>query len=367
MRGPTRSRPGERGSAAGVGAVLLLAAVLALAAYIAWGLLLTPHLTSVAPNPAAEKTAVLLQGSRFAPYPGGNIVLFGDQTGKVLRSGPTELEVRVPELGLPPGRQARVPVRVLVEGRVSESVEMTIGLPPPPAPTPTPTPEPTPSPEPSAAAPTAAPTAAPPAAEPKPKPTPTPSPGPTKLLTEAEEAAASGDFGQAAQLYGQALQREPANAQAKAGLEAARAAIASLARTFVLGKTQVEGAAARSDMKAFDPRDVSVRKPPEVPGRLEIEAAPDRVKPGDVVRVKVWLQNEGAKPIKIQTLSVATTVDTVRSSAPATPLVKELAPRERALVLEISETWTPVADLWRLEVQITSDKGETYTNVLSWK
>jgi len=363
MSRASASRHPERGSAAGVVAVLLLALVLTLAAYVAWGLLLTPHLVSVAPNPAAEKTAVLLQGSRFAPYPGGNIVLFGDQTGKVLRSGPTELEVRVPELGLPAGRQARVPVRVLVEGRVSESVEMTIGLPPPPAPTPTPTPEPAPSPEPSAAAPTPA----PPAAAPKPKPTSTATPGPSKLLTEAEEAAASGDFGQAAQLYGQALQREPANAKAKAGLEAARAAIASLARTFVLGKTQVEGAAARSDMKAFDSRDVSVRKPPEVPGRLEIEAAPDRVKPGDAVHLKVWLQNEGGKPIKIQALSVAATVDTVRSSAPVAPLVKEVAPRQRALVLEISETWKPVAGLWRLEVQITSDKDETYTNVLSWK
>ena len=64
---------------------------------------------------------------------------------------------------------------------------------------------------------------------------------------------------------------------------------------------------------------------------------------------------------------LATTADTVRSSAPATPLVKEVAARQRALVLEISETWKPVASVWRLEVQITSDRSETYTNVLSWK
>jgi len=116
MSRASASRHPERGSAAGVVAVLLLALVLTLAAYVAWGLLLTPHLVSVAPNPAAEKTAVLLQGSRFAPYPGGNIVLFGDQTGKVLRSGPTELEVRVPELGLPAGRQARAARHHIVLG-----------------------------------------------------------------------------------------------------------------------------------------------------------------------------------------------------------------------------------------------------------
>jgi hypothetical protein len=275
--------------------------------------------------------------------------------------------VQVPELGLPAGRQARVPVRVLVEGRVSAIVELTIGLPPPPEPTPTPTPEPTPSPEPTSASPSAAPSAAPVAAEPKPKPTPSATPGAGKLLEEAEAAAAGGDLGRAAQLFGQALQQEPANPKAKAGLESARAALAALARTFVLGKTQVEGAAARGDMKAFDTRDVSVRKPPEVPGRLEIAATPDRVKPGDAVRLQVFLQNEGAKPIKLQALSVATTVDTVRTSAPVTPLVKEVAARQRALVAEISETWKPVADVWRLEVQVTSDRGETYTNVLSWK
>jgi hypothetical protein len=369
MSGIDRSRSGERGSAAGVVAVLLLAVVLALAAYVAWGLLLTPHLVGVSPNPAAEKTAVLLKGSRFAPYPGGNIVLFGDQTGKVQRAGATELEVQVPDLGLPEGRQARVPVRVLVEGRVSESVELTIGLPPPPVPTPTPTPEPeaTPSPEPPAPAPSEPPRPSSPAAEARPKPVPTATPGAGKLLADAETAAAAGDFGQAAQLYGQALQLEPNNAKAKTGLDTSRAAIASLARTFVLGKTQVEGAAARGDMKAFDTRDVSVRKPAEVPGRLEITASPDRVKPGDALRLQVYLQNEGGKAIKLQALSVATTADTVRQSAPQTPLVKEVAARQRALLLEISETWKPVQNVWRIEVQVTSDKGETYTNALSWK
>ena len=365
----TSPRHGERGSAAGIVAVLLLALLLALAAYVAWGQLLTPQLVSVSPDPAAEQTAVILRGSRFAAAPGGNIVLFGDQTGHVLRTGPTEMEVQVPDLSLPPGRQARVPVRVLVDGRVSGVVELTIGLPAPPAPTPTPTPEPepTPSPEELATVVPPEPRRRSPATEPKAKTTPLPAPGTGRVLAEAEAAATAGDFGRAAQLYGQALQQEPANPKAKAGLESAQAAIAALARTFVLGKTQVEGAAARSDMKAFDTRDVSVRKPVEVPGRVEILAAPTRVRPGDAVRFQVFLHNEGRKTIKLQALSVATTVHTVRSSAPATPLVKEVAARERALVLEISETWKPVANVWRLEVQITSDRGETYTNLLSWK
>ena len=371
MSAPPVGREHERGSAAAVVAVLLLAALLALAAYVAWGLLLTPQVSSVSPNPAAEKTAILLRGSHFAAAPGGNIVLFGEQTGHVLRTGPSELEVQVPDLGLPSGRQARVPVRVLVEGRVSEVVELTIGLPAPPAPTPTPTPESTPeptvSPEPTRPEPRVARTAPSPAVEPKPKPATSPTPGPAQVLAEAETAAEAHEFERAIPLYEEALRQEPTNGKAKAGLESARTAAAALARGFVLGKTQVEGGPARGDIKSFDARDVSVRKPAEVAGRIEIEAAPTRVKPGDAVHIKVWLQNDGGKPIKLTSLNVATTIDSVRKSRPMAPLVREVAAKQRALVAEISETWEPVSKTWRLEVQITSDRGETYANLLSWK
>ncbi len=262
-----------------------------------------------------------------------------------------------------------MPVRVLVDGRVSEVVELTIGLPAPPEPTPTPTPEPTPSPEAVAESPSPAPPSASPAAEPKPKPKPaaSASPGPGKLLAEAETAAEAREYERAIPLYEQALKIEPSNAKAKTGLESARIAAAALARAFVLGKTQVEGAAARGDIKAFDSRDVSVKKPVEVSGRVEIEATPDRVKPGDPVHFKVWLQNDGSRPIKLSGLNVATTIDTVRTSGPVTPLVKEVAAKQRALVFELEDPWKQVVSTWRMEVQITSDKGETYTNLLSWK
>ncbi len=225
----------------------------------------------------------------------------------------------MPDLGLPAGRQARVPVRVLVDGRVSEVVELTIGLPPPPEPAPTPTPEPMPSPELPSPEPKVAPTAAP---SPAPKPTPsvTAAPAPGKALTEADAAVEAREFERAVLLYEQALKADPTNGKAKAGLEAARAAAAALARAFVLGKTQVEGAPARGEnIKAFDTRDVAVKKPVEVSGRVDIEATPNRVKTGDPVRIKVWLQNEGGKPIKLSALNVATTIDTVRTSGPVGP------------------------------------------------
>src|SRR6185436_9186612 len=113
--------------------------------------------------------------------------------------------------------------------------------------------------------------------------------------------------------------------------------------------------------------DVAVRKPAEVPGRVEITASPEHVRPGDALTFKVYLLNDGKKPIRIQTLNVATTMDDVRQSAPVTPQVKEVAPGERALLAEITHEWKPVARRFRVEAQVASDRGETYTNILSWR
>lgn len=338
-------RTRERGSAASVVALLLLAALMALSAYVAWNLFLTPQLTGIRPNPVEAKTTVTLTGGRFAPSAGGNIVLFGDQTGRVIRATATELDAVVPDLGLPPGRQARVPVRVLVDGRASDSLELTIGVVPlpPPAPEPTPTPEPPPSSSPSAeseASPSAAPSSAASAA-----------PKVTKVVAASPTPAAEAK----------------APSEAEAATAEAKAAAASLARSFVMGKTQVEGAPAKGSMKAFDSRDVAVRKPAEVPGRVEITATPEHVRAGDVINFKVYLLNDGKKPIRIQSLNVATTLDDVRQSAPVTPQVKEVAPGDRVLLAEIKNEWKPVSRRFRVEAQVASDRGETYTNILSWR
>jgi hypothetical protein len=318
---------------------------MALSAYVAWNLFLTPQLTGIRPNPVEAKTTVTLTGGRFAPSAGGNIVLFGDQTGRVIRATATELDAVVPDLGLPPGRQARVPVRVLVDGRASDALELTIGVVPlpPPAPEPTPVPEPTPSATPSPA-PEASPSAAPSSA----------SPGPAKA-TKVVAASPT-----------PAAEARPA-VEAEAVSPEAKAAAASLARSFVLGKTQVEGAPAKGSMKAFDSRDVAVRKPAEVPGRVEITASPEHVRAGDALTLKVYLLNDGKKPIRIQGLNVATTLDDVRQSAPVTPQVKEVAPGDRTLLAEITHEWKPVARRFRVEAQVASDRGETYTNILSWR
>ena len=366
----------DKSSARGSGAMglillLLLAVCLGLAAYVAYNRLLTPVFTRITPNPAPPGSTVTLRGERFAGEPGGNIVLFGATTGRVLRVTPTELEVQVPDLPLAAWGEVRVPVRVLASDHVSAALELVVaGAPetaqasPPPALPPTPPPPPAqPSPGPTPVeTPAPPPSTRPPAPPPVPSP---PAPDLAGLLGEAEKATQAHSYEAAVSLYEEALRRDPENAKARAG----RAAALSLSRTFVSGKTLTEGReVTRGDFKDFDTREVSMKKPPEVPARLDFEARPSRLKAGDPFEVKVYLQNDGAKSIKIASLSVITTVNDTR--APATsprPHQEEVGPRQRALLHELSGVWKDGVTSWSLEVLVTSSRGDAYRSLVSWK
>jgi hypothetical protein len=201
-------------------------------------------------------------------------------------------------------------------------------------------------------------------------PTPNPSPpGPTldALLDEADSAATGHKFESAIQLYDEVLKKEPENARAKTGRTTAESAVASLLKTFRSGKTAGEGRGARGDFKAFDAREVSVKKPAEVPGRIEFEVIPPRLAARDPYTVKVFLQNEGSKSIKVATLRVSSALNGARSDAAVPPRKAELAPRERALLYEEAGVWRDGVTSWSLEVLVSSGRGDTYKNQILWK
>jgi hypothetical protein len=322
--------------------------------------------------PARE--TVTLRGNHFSSEPNGNIVLFGDKVGRVLRASPTALDVEVPDFGLSGAGQLSVPVRVLVGDRSSTARAVTVAAalekvappsPPPALVAAAPTLSAMPPPE--------APPASPPSLElksAKTLPTPNPSPpGPTldALLDEADSAATGHKFESAIQLYDEVLKKEPENARAKTGRTTAESAVASLLKTFRSGKTAGEGRGARGDFKAFDAREVSVKKPAEVPGRIEFEVIPPRLAARDPYRVKVFLQNEGSKSIKVATLRVSSALNGARSDAAVPPRKAELAPRERALLYEEAGVWRDGVTSWSLEVLVSSGRGDTYKNQILWK
>jgi hypothetical protein len=121
-RKPSGAVPWPRVAAIG-GGLLVLAA----AGYVALPLLLGPRLDGVSPGRAHAGQAVTLSGKGFAGEASGNSVLFGsDKPGRVVSATATQIQVEVPELSPPPGKDARVSVKVRVGSRESKPVEIAV-------------------------------------------------------------------------------------------------------------------------------------------------------------------------------------------------------------------------------------------------
>src|SRR6266540_2331300 len=194
------------------------------------------------------------------------------------------------------------------------------------------------------------------------------SPRVADLFAEAATAESARRYHDAVALYEKVLAVEPGNAKAQAARKTAQGAAAALSKTFHPGKTLVEGpTVARGNFKEFDTREVAMRKAPEVPGSIVFEISPGRLLGGDPYAVKVYLQNEGTKPIRIASMKVTTTVNGNAATAAVPGRPGEIASKGRALVHETQGVWKEGTTSWTLDVQISSAKGDSYRNQADWK
>jgi len=141
---------------------------------------------------------------------------------------------------------------------------------------------------------------------------------------------------------------------------------APAARRFVANKTVIATSKAGGDVEGFDTADVKKQKMPEMAGRLEFETSPESVTAGGAFTIKVYLVNEGKKPLRIKGVSLATIVNGKRTPGNGSPPGKEIAPLARALVGELPGTLPESVQSWTLEAVVTSDRDETCTSRLSW-
>lgn len=188
------------------------------------------------------------------------------------------------------------------------------------------------------------------------------------LLGRAETAAASWDYAGASATFDEVLKLEPSNARATQGRAQAQAALASLRKGFVSGRTTVTGGkAAKGGLSGFDSEDVSVAKALDYSGRIEFEASPRSVKPGDTYNVQVYLTNDGKKGFKIGNVAVTTSVNGSRSGGPATVRERDVESGGRVLLTEVSGTWQASTTSWSLEVVVTSSRNDTFRSQLTWR
>ena len=270
----------------------------------------------------------------------------------------TPAPVRTPRAVEPPVVATRAPVPV-------ESLAPT---PPPAVPTPSPkaSAAPTPSPSPSPR---------------KETPTPPPVKAPTapsaeaqraaqvaNLVGQAEAALAARQYDQAIGHFDELLRLEPQNGQATNGRASAIALRDAARKRFVPGRTVVKTEKASGGLAGFDSGDVAVQKAPDFSGRIEFEMAPPAgIRPGDAYTLRFFLVNEGKKAIRIQGVTVNTSVNGAGAGAQVPPATKEVAPQQRAQIGEISGSWKDGTTSWLAEVLITANKGDSLKSQITWR
>jgi len=147
---------------------------------------------------------------------------------------------------------------------------------------------------------------------------------------------------------------------------------AAAVKTFVSGRTDKKAAPGGGLVGFEDSAGVDVKagtQKAELPGNIVFEATPEVPKAGETFKVAVFLSNEGAQPIPLKAMTVTTTVDGNRSRGPLPPITATVAPRQRGIVYQTPPqiVWKGSTQSWSMEVQLTTERGETYQNTLTWK
>jgi tetratricopeptide (TPR) repeat protein len=205
------------------------------------------------------------------------------------------------------------------------------------------------------------------------------------LLGQAESALAAQKYDAAIGLYDEALKLDAGNqraisgkstaiqarvlAQAGASAETARP---SAGRAFVPSKTAAQSGERSGNVpEGFeDSPGVDVKKgtqAAELPGKIHFDISPGAVRAGERYSVKVYLVNEGLAPIQISAMLVTTKINGKGVSGPVPPLTRDVAPGQRALLMDTTQQWKEETSSWSMEVAVRTARGERYTNQVEWK
>jgi hypothetical protein len=188
-------------------------------------------------------------------------------------------------------------------------------------------------------------------------------------VSQAEAAIGSRQYDAALTQLDSALRLEPGNAKATS-LRADAAQRRDLARRrFVAGRTVVDSEKTRKDkasggLVGFD----ADEKAPDFTGKIEFEMTPaGPVEANDAWTLKVFVTNQGKKPIRVQGVTVGTAVNGSGGPAPVATSVKEIAPQQRVQLAETTGSWREGTTSWVAQATLTAPKSETLSNTLTWK
>jgi hypothetical protein len=277
-------------------------------------------------------------------------------------SRPPTTTVATPEVAASPAAAptADVAAPLPTTEPTPEAVEVVIPVKPTPTPSATLTPTPGKTPTPTRATPTPA-TSVPSAAQQN-------AARVAGLLDQAQEAFGNQRFDAAEAFYDEALKLDPQNGQASAGRSSAAAAAFCWKRSFVSGRTTVQaGKGGKGSLEGFESTDVKVAKAPDYSGMIEFQVTPSRVKPGDPYNVRVNLTNDGKKPFRIASAVVTVVLNDERRPIAVAAPAGEVPSRAVVTLAQTGSSWPEGVRAWRVEVAITTQRGETFSNQVSWR
>ncbi len=206
----------------------------------------------------------------------------------------------------------------------------------------------------------------------------------TAALNEAGTAFQNKQYEAAIAAYDRALALEPGNSAAQTGKTGAisakmmadaaasgpRAGTAAV-KSLVPGRTEAKAPAGGGLVGFEDTAGITVKSGTQgaaLAGTIVFDASPQVPKAGEGFRVSVFLSNEGAQPIPLTSMVVSTTVDGRPQRGPVPLTTSTVAPGQRGLVYQMpSQVWRDSTQSWVMEVLLTTQRGETYRNTLTWK
>jgi serine/threonine-protein kinase len=195
------------------------------------------------------------------------------------------------------------------------------------------------------------------------------------LLAEAETAFAARQYQAALTFYEQVLALDGANPRARIGRDLCTRAQADLdarpARTFMSSRTDFTSRPAAAGPAGFESsagvRVRTVEEAAAAAARLVLEVEPPAVRPGQAFVVKVYMVNDSTVLLRLAEATLATTTDGRTLTSPAPLLAREVAPRQRALIVSSPAQWRGEVASWSLAVTVRNAAGDSYRSELALK
>ena len=137
-------------------------------------------------------------------------------------------------------------------------------------------------------------------------------------------------------------------------------------REFIAARTRIAAAPTTggAQPKGFDMSGVALL---DFSGKFEFEVTPNPLTPGAAYRVRVFLRNEGQRDARLDTLTVKTAINGQVSSPAVRILEDDIKIGQRPMVADIALTWAAGTNIWVMDVEALSKKGERFRSSLTMK